>query len=166
MRGVAADDGGAGGVTGGDMVMSFPSGGHQGSGDGDGGVSGKRYRTPEDRRKAKEVAEARGRRAREERASVARAAEAARCAEAVARREELLRVREACLPGLVFLTHEVGGLCFVFVPPRDGASSGVVQWVLISKIRRSELRCSMFSDAGSGRERFLTLEADPDVFRR
>ena len=117
------------GVSGGDMVLSDPSSGWQGvSGDGEGE---RHHRTPEDMRKAKEVAEARGRRAREERAGVARAAEAAGRAEAVARREELLRVRQACLPGLVFLTHEVRSRGFFRLPAKTRQleySSAIPLW--------------------------------------
>lgn len=61
----------------------------------------------EERRKAKEVAQARQRREREEEESVREMEEVARRAGEAARKEELLSVREACLPGLVFLAHEV-----------------------------------------------------------
>ncbi|CAN0140320.1 unnamed protein product [Scytosiphon promiscuus] len=68
---------------------------------------GDEIRVREEKRKAKEVEMARQRRAREEEESIRGEEEAARRAGEVAREEELLRVREACLPGLVFLAHEV-----------------------------------------------------------
>lgn len=61
----------------------------------------------EAKRKAKAVVEARQRREKEEEESVEGMEEAARRAGEVAREEEMLCVRAACLPGLVFLTHEV-----------------------------------------------------------
>lgn len=61
----------------------------------------------EERRKAEDVAAARKRRVVQEKERVARAEETARRLGHDAREEELMRVREACLPGLVFLFHEV-----------------------------------------------------------
>lgn len=61
----------------------------------------------EEKRKEGEVAEARKARGRREIERAAREEEAAVRLGAEARRKELLAVREACLPGLVFLFHEV-----------------------------------------------------------
>lgn len=58
-------------------------------------------------RLAKEVAEKRKKRARAIEEEIARAEEASRQFTEATRKEEMLRVREACLPGLVFMTHEV-----------------------------------------------------------
>lgn len=87
------------------MVVSLPleEEGEEESGWG----PGDEVRVLEEKRKAKEVAEARQRREREEQESVKGMEDAARRAGETAREEEMLRVREACLPGLVFLAHEV-----------------------------------------------------------
>lgn len=58
-------------------------------------------------RLAKEVAEKRKKRARAIEEEMARVEEASRQFTEATRKEEMLRVREACLPGLVFMTHEV-----------------------------------------------------------
>lgn len=74
-------------------------------------VAGDNVRVSKEKRKAKEVAEARRKREREEEEAIRAAEETASRAEEVARREELLGVRAACLPGLVFLAHEVCCCC-------------------------------------------------------
>lgn len=84
------------------MVVSLPV---------DCGVGGDDVGVSEEERKAKEVAEARRKRERNEEEAIRAAEETASRAEEVARREELLGVRAACLPGLVFLAHEVRGCC-------------------------------------------------------
>lgn len=108
--GSGSSGGGGGGVVEGvpsdSMVVSCPieeeeEGGESGWGPGD------EVRVLEEQRKAKEVADARQRREREEEESVEGMEEAARRAGEAARKEEMLCVRGACLPGLVFLTHEV-----------------------------------------------------------
>eukprot|EP00752_Nemacystus_decipiens_P004160 g3806.t1 len=105
---ISGETGGGGAVDGAppdSMVVSFPNeeekGGESGWGPGD------EVRVTEEKRKAKEVIEARQTREREEEESVKGMEEAARRAGEVAREEEMLRVRGACLPGVVFLTHEV-----------------------------------------------------------
>ena len=107
--GAAADPSGGG------MVVSFPSASAMEEEDGGQGVwqRGDDPRALEASRKAKEVADVRRRREREESESVAGMEEAARRAAEAAREEEMLRVREACLPGLVFLAHEVRAFCVV-----------------------------------------------------
>ncbi|CBN79913.1 expressed unknown protein [Ectocarpus siliculosus] len=80
------------------MVVSLPV---------DCGVGGDDVGMSEEERKAKEVAEARRKREREEEEAIRAAEETASRAEEAARKEELLGVRAACLPGLVFLAHEV-----------------------------------------------------------
>lgn len=98
---------------GGGMVVAFPVGsGMEHTEDADGGgqsiwARGDDLQALEENRKAKEVADVRRRREREEEESVKGMEEAARRAGEAAREEEMLRVREACLPGLVFLAHEV-----------------------------------------------------------
>ncbi|CAM9210540.1 unnamed protein product [Ectocarpus sp. 12 AP-2014] len=94
----AEDAGAAVAVPNNSMVVSLPV--EYGVGGDDVGVS-------EEERKAKEVAEARRKREREEEEAIRAAEETASRAEEAARREELLGVRAACLPGLVFLAHEV-----------------------------------------------------------
>ncbi|CAM9936322.1 unnamed protein product [Ectocarpus sp. 12 AP-2014] len=71
------------------------------------GVGGDDVGVSEEERKAKEAAEARRKRERKEEEAIRAAEETASRAEEAARREELLGVRAACLPGLVFLAHEV-----------------------------------------------------------
>lgn len=88
------DDGSGGEQTG--MIISHPRGG-------DGDDSAIDFET----KAARQVAEARMRRAKEERESIARAEEAGRGLKETARAEEMNRVRSACLPGVVFLAHEV-----------------------------------------------------------
>lgn len=61
----------------------------------------------EEKRKENEVAEARKARERREIERAAREEESAVRLGGEAKRKELLAVREACLPGLVFLYHEV-----------------------------------------------------------
>lgn len=58
-------------------------------------------------RLAKEVAEKRKKRATAIEEEMVRVEEASRQFTEATRKEEMLRVREACLPGLVFMTHEV-----------------------------------------------------------
>ena len=87
------------------MVISFPN--EEEEREESGWGPGDEVRVLEEKRKAKEVVEARQRREREEEESVMGMEEAARRAGEAAREEEMLCVRDACLPGLVFLTHEV-----------------------------------------------------------
>eukprot|EP00903_Cladosiphon_okamuranus_P012066 g11327.t1 len=102
--------GGGGGAVGGappdSMVVSFPNYEEE-EGEESGWGPGDEIRVFEEKRKAEEVVEARQRREREEEESVRGVEEAARRAGKAAREEEMLCVRHACLPGLVFLSHEV-----------------------------------------------------------
>lgn len=110
--GSGSDSGGGGGrgavegVPPDSMVVSFPNDEEEEKGESNWGP-GDEVRVLEEKRKAKEVVEARQRREREEEESVRGMEEAARRAGKAAREEEMLCVRDACLPGLVFLTHEV-----------------------------------------------------------
>lgn len=65
----------------------------------------------EEKRKERQIAEARELRTRRELERVAMSKESAVRLGRDARRQELLAVRASCLPGLVFLFHEVGGGC-------------------------------------------------------
>lgn len=88
------------------MVVSFPNEKEE-EPEESGWGPGDEVRVLEEKRKAKEVVDARQRREREEEESVKGVEEAARRAGEAAREDEMLKVRNACLPGLVFLTHEV-----------------------------------------------------------
>lgn len=89
---------GAGGVPGAASLSSFQVlGGEEGAGGGEG----------EARRQAGVVAEGRAGRLKDEKEAVRKGEEEARLVGETTRREELLRVRKACLPGVVFLAHEV-----------------------------------------------------------
>ena len=63
------------------------------------------------RRMARAVAEKRSRRAKEAEEELARVEEAKRQLAATTRKEEMLNVRAACLPGVVFMAHEVMDCC-------------------------------------------------------
>lgn len=109
-RGVETDAAGNPGALPDSMVVSFPNEGEEEEeedGEEDGWGPDDEVRVLEEKRKAKEVVEARQRREREEEESVKGMEEAARRAGQAAREEEMLCVRATCLPGLVFLTHEV-----------------------------------------------------------
>lgn len=126
------------GAAAGGMVVSFPMDQEADEeeeafwGDGD------ETRVREEKRKARKVAEARDRRAQEEEELIRGEEEAARRAGEAAREEELLRVREACLPGLVFMAHEVRFFVVVFGVCEE-FDAGLTKSV-VSRARRREVQ--------------------------
>lgn len=156
--GSGSSEGGGGGVVAegvppDSMVVSFPNEDDE-DGEESGWGPGDEVRVLEEKRKAQEVVEARRRREREEEESVRGMEEAARRAGEAAREDEMLCVRGACLPGLVFLTHEVSRWRWC----GGGGAAAVVRNFICRALQevRSRLFCHELASHRHFVERFST----------